>query len=658
MAFRLLILFVACFLVGLRPAGAVSPKEATGAAFVASDGKGEIRLVWFPPLGKWPLGGWQIQEAGSGRVLVQRVEMADPATLAVLDAKDVESVRSLPKALREVRRPEDAALVYGMAGAHAFADWDYAVALGLARAVRETGSGMRSYKVFGLDEHGRPATPVLQTPRVDPAVPTPLPPAPLGVNAEPVEGGISVAWKPPAMDRELPILAYAVERSAGNTFVPATETPLIRAGRKGAELPALVDRNAPLDTQLTYRVSSVDLFGRRSQPVGVELYAADLVALQPPLDFSAEAGRGQVSLRWRASGNPHTAGYVLERACLPGGPFEAVTPKGLRATESRWLDDQVSPGTAYYYRLRMMGPRGDLGPPSRAAMAQPMGKDRPGAIADLKADAGRTRVRLSWGAVQGAIAGYLVERKDSRGGSWLRLQGRPQPEPFYDDNLGETNGGSFSYRVVAVGYDSQESRPSNEVIVSLPDLVPPPAPHIVRIDGSDGRVHIVFAPGAVGDIDQFLVLRGETEAADLVVGDPLPATATRFEDSAVEPGKSYWYRLVAIDRAGNRSEPSVAIVVRVGSGEIPVPAKPAADYVADPFPHAVVRFGAPPSGFAAEVQYRFADQPWLVLAGPLLEAGEATQANLPVGSIRYRLVYRDAGGRPGQPSDEVVIDRR
>src|SRR5512143_3717072 len=97
MTLRFPVLLILCLLLGMRPAAAVNPKEETGAAFAASDGRGEIRLIWFPPLGQWPVAGWQVQEAG-GKVVAQTV-IAEPQALAALDAKDAEAIRRLPTAL-------------------------------------------------------------------------------------------------------------------------------------------------------------------------------------------------------------------------------------------------------------------------------------------------------------------------------------------------------------------------------------------------------------------------------------------------------------------------------------------------------------------------------------------------------------------------------
>jgi hypothetical protein len=44
----------------------------------------------------------------------------------------------------------------------------------------------------------------------------------------------------------------------------------------------------------------------------------------------------------------------------------------------------------------------------------------------------------------------------------------------------------------------------------------------------------------------------------VVIGDPLPASARQFTDLYVSPGQNYWYRLVAVDKNGNHSDPTSA----------------------------------------------------------------------------------------------------
>jgi len=652
---RIFSLWLAMLALGLAsPAWAGNAKGAVGGMFAASDGKGEIRLWWFPPLGRWPAGGWRLLDSSTGEVLEDRIVPGEAEALAALSQKDADGVRQLQDILAKASKPEDMNLVYGVLGARSMADWPYARALGLSWVLPHVAPGKRAYRVIGLDRNAKPTGVSFTSPPVDGAVATPLPAPPLELRAQAQAGGVALYWSPAPVDRNLPVIAYVVERDG----VLITPKPLVLGLRWNVLQPTLVDRNAPLENELTYLVFAVDALGRRSEPASVKLFAADLKALEPPFEFSAAVDRDEVTLSWKGSGNPHTAGYVVERAYLYDGPYETLTPQGLRADVVRYIDRNLRPGTAYYYRMRAMGPRGDIGSPSRVVMVQTAGRQAPPAISGLKAEVGRTRVHLAWDPVSAAVAGYFIERQGDGEDQWLRLNGRVRPEPFYDDYYGPGRGGTFSYRVVAVGYDNQESRPSRGVTVSLPDTVPPPAPRITSIDGSDGKVKLGFAPaGREDDVEQFLVLRSlSAREQGLVLGDPLPRKARSFEDSSVEAGKVYWYQVVAVDKSGNRSDPSSTVVVRVGSPEIPTARRPEVTLIAEPFPHALVRFSAPPAGLEVVIQVRTsASDAWIALAGPVAEGGEATHVNLPRGRIEYRAVYQAANGVQGKPSEAVEI---
>lgn len=651
MLLRTIFLFLACLVVGR--VGAVSPKEATGALFAASDGRGEVRLVWFPPLGKWPVGGWQIQDS-SGRVLVERVSPGEPEAMQRLDEGSKENIAKLESTLRQAGSERDISLIYGMLGARALGDWDYARAAGLAWTFTGVRSGRLGYRVIGLTSSGKPSGVSLSSPPVDAGVATPGPPTPQSARAESGTAGVALYWQAVASDRQRPVLAYYVERNGQ----AVTTRPLVKAVRWPLVAPALVDHDAAREAEADYRIHAVDVFGRRGEPAEVRVFAADLAALQPPFDFSATAGREEVRLAWSRGRNPHTAGYVVERAFLPEGPFEALTPDGLGSDAESYVDRKLRAGTAYIYRLRAMGPRGDLGPPSRTAMAQPVGDDAPPRVDGLKADVGRTRVRLAWQPVATAVAGYFVERLAEGGEAWARLNSQPQPEPFFEDYAVAATDGRVSYRVTAVGYDSRFGRTSSELAVSLPDLAPPSAPYITRLDGASGRVRIEFAPAGPAEKNrQFLVLRGDTPATETVLGEPLPDSARSYEDGFVQAGRSYWYRLVAVDGQGNRSEPGPAVVVRVGSPVIPAARKPEVEYVAEPFPHALVRYPDPPQGLSVVLQFKRPGESWVILAGPTELGGETTHANLLSGNIEYRMVYRAVDGYEGEPSEAVVLKR-
>ncbi len=64
--------------------------------------------------------------------------------------------------------------------------------------------------------------------------------------------------------------------------LPVTAKPVIPGLHWDAKIPLILDRNAPPNEMLTYRVFSVDVFGRRSAGTSIRIFFPDFHALEPP----------------------------------------------------------------------------------------------------------------------------------------------------------------------------------------------------------------------------------------------------------------------------------------------------------------------------------------------------------------------------------------
>jgi hypothetical protein len=657
-------------LLVLTVARCAAAQEASGALFAASDGKGHISLLWFPPPSKWPAGGWKLSDS-TGQTLVPQINMGDATALQSLSVEDADAIHKLPAVLAKPDATVKRKQLINIVGLRVFTEPSYARALGLSWTLEDVTAGSRTYKVEGLDTTGKTTGLQLTSSAVDSSQATPLSPAPAGVQAKVDERGISLFWEAPAENRQLPVIAYAVERDGGGQSGAAvTAKPVIPGSRWDSKIPLVLDRNAPANETLTYRVYSVDAFGRRSAGTSIRIFYPDFHALEPPQPVTAAGGIGKIVVSWPAQQKPNLAGYVVERAFLYAGPYEALAAQALPPTTSQYEDATVRGGSTYYYRVRAVNSRGDLGNPSSAAMAQPRNPGAPPKVDGLTADAGQTRVRLTWKPVGFPVAGYFVERRAITGAAgvenWVRLNPRVTPEALYDDYLGLSSDAKMEYRVLAVAFDNAEGPVSASVQIVLADRSLPDAPSITGSTGADGKTLINFVP-ADQKTAQFLVLRSGREGdLGVVIGDPLPGDARQFTDLYVSPGEKYWYRLVAVDKNGNRSDPTRPVAIRIGSPQMPTPSTPTAQYTASPYPHVVLQFQPPPAGLGliVERQEQVAsgqtnnDQTkngWIRIAGPMT-AQTATDNSLPAsGSVGYRISYVASDGKVGPASAVVTI---
>ena len=652
----------AATLLALMPARLVHAQQNVGAMFAASDGKGHISLLWFPPPSQWPSGGWRLSDS-TGQTLVPQISMGDTSALQSLSVEDADAIRKLPAVLAQPDTSAKRRNLISILGLRIFSEPTYARAMGLAWGLDNVAAGSRTYKVEGLDASGKTTGLQLTSPPTDASAATPLPPAPTGAQVKVAETGVSLLWAAPSENRQLPVIAYAVERdSSGQSSAPVTAKPVVPGITWDPKIPLVLDRNAPGNDTLTYHVFAVDIFGRRSAGTSIRIFFPDYHALEPPDPVTATAGAGKVVVTWPATQKPNLSGYIVERAFLFAGPYEALFAQALPSATAQYEDDTVRGGTTYYYRVRSVNSRGDLGTPSTAAAAQPQNPGVPPQVSGLTADAGQTRVRLAWNPANFPVAGYFVERHAISGPAgtenWVRLNSRATPEPLYDDPIGLASDVKLEYRVVAVAFDNAEGPPSSAVPVTLADRTVPEAPSITGASGADGNAQFNFVPALPAEkTAQFLVLRsGSDRDIGVVVGDPLPAATRQFTDLYTSPGERYWYRLVAVDKNGNRSDPTLPVAIRVGSPQMAAPPTPTAQYAAAPYPHVTLQLQPPPAGLSLIVErLDQATDGWIRIAGPT-SAQTATDNAVPAsGSLSYRASYVAADGRTGPASATVQV---
>ncbi len=154
-----------------------------------------------------------------------------------------------------------------------------------------------------------------------------------------------------------------------------------------------------------------------------------------------------------------------------------------------------------------------------------------------------------------------------------QLVGEPASSPWTDTRV--EYGQLYRYEVRAVaqyGADTLESDASAVISITPQDVFPPKSPEgliAVPVLAAYGgpAIELSWQPNAESDLAGYNIYRGELPKlrdgagyrklnATLILG---PA----YRDDTVEVGKNYFYRVTAVDRAGNESNPSAEISASV-----------------------------------------------------------------------------------------------
>jgi hypothetical protein len=311
--------------------------------------------------------------------------------------------------------------------------------------------------------------------------------------------------------------------------VPAAAQDL-KAHQQGTRL--LLDLTYPKTT-----AAGTALDGLRAIEVYESLQPAPREGAPPPLDARVFTSSAQLS------------------QTLTGGDIGAVT-FGDRLIIALPLPEPLEdPVRARYYGVRTIGKNGDRSDLSNIAALLP--KAPPAAPADVSATARPDGVLVEWTPVAGVL-GYGVYRR----GAQERAYGAPvQLLPGADQKswLDTTArfGQSYIYAVTSAIQANPliESAVTSEHEVRYTDRFPPPVPADLVALAEPGRVRIVWRASEAADFAGYHVYRREeTGEPRRITEQPLPTP--EFVDTGVAGGTPYWYRVTAVDQAGNESAPS------------------------------------------------------------------------------------------------------
>ena len=98
------------------------------------------------------------------------------------------------------------------------------------------------------------------------------------------------------------------------------------------------------------------------------------------------------------------------------------------------------------------------------------------------------------------------------------------------------------------------SAPSPRTCVTPKDSFAPAAPRSLAAIAGSGTINLIWDANTEKDLAGYLVLRADAPSDTLQPITQEPSAAATYRDETVRPGTRYVYAVVAVDRAGNRSE--------------------------------------------------------------------------------------------------------
>lgn len=511
-------------------------------------------------------------------------------------------------------------------------------------------AGTWYYRVVAFDDAGNagPASAVVSVEVADTTAPT----APTALAVEVTGASLHATWT--AATDDVAVTGYRVFRGATEDFVPDAQTLV------GSTTTASFDEATPAPGTWYYRVVATDAAGNLSAPsasVAVTVAAPDTVAPTKPSEVAATAAGSTVTVTWHASTDDvGVHGYVVHRGSTADFVVGVDTAVG-ETTEPTFVDEGRPAGT-WYYRVIALDAAGNASDPSDSASAVIADAAGPTVPTGLSATVDGDDVQLAWTASTDdvGVAGYDIYRGASEG-----FEVSASTKIGSSTTLAHTDtsvpAGTWFYRVVARDDAGNVSPASDTATVDIDDTTAPTKVDGVLAVASGSSVALTWNAAsddlAVAGYHVYRAASAEfAPDASNRIGE---SATTAFTDTA--PAGTWFYKVLAVDAAGNAGEPSdaaTAVVVDSVAPSVPsgVGASVSGSSVGLSWSASTDDVGVTgyrvfrgdSAGFEASAGAKVAD----------VSGTSFTDEGRPVGTWYYRVAAVDAAGNVSAASDAVA----
>ena len=397
------------------------------------------------------------------------------------------------------------------------------------------------------------------------------------VTPTPVAALEDATQLPSMLEGDWPLVQRATEAADGlqalrrlRANTPTATVLVARSRAVGMAVGRLVvDPAAPRGRTVEYVAELVSLRG--DAPVRRRLrgsVVASPAVLPAVSGLRLGSGGGRPVLTWTVAPSPSLAwvvGFVIERA-EGDAPFELQTPEPLlrvEAVQQQWRDERAPAGVPLRYRVRVLDLAGRAGPEGAVVATTVVDRSGPLPPTEAATQSLDGAIRVVWRlALDPAVTGYHVERASGIDTVFRRLTPLPLGPNVAEFTDSTVRGiAPHAFRIRAVGPRGVVGEPGTAVVGTALDRDPPlPATAAVATVGAGRRVALAWTPSASRDLLGYWMYRGALGERSARLGSR-PVTGRSSRDSVLsiglEPGRTYVYRVVAIDSALNEAPGAV-----------------------------------------------------------------------------------------------------
>lgn len=324
---------------------------------------------------------------------------------------------------------------------------------------------------------------------------------------------------------------------------------------------SFVDENLQENTTYYYRVY---VFDTRGLNRGSNEVSGTPEQNQPPTPVTLldpetiTDSTTSLRLSWTQNNDPDFASYKLYRSTTPGVSTTSTIVTTIPSQNTlTFVDEELQENTTYYYRLYVFDTGGLKSPSEEVSGTTPQNQP-PIAVTLLDPEAveGTTSLRLSWTQNNDSdFASYKLYRAQSPGvttaSTFVTSITSASTLSYLDEDLKEST--TYYYRIYV--FDTGGLSTASNEVSGTTEANEPPTPVTVsqpsQVNGSTLRLG--WSQNTDDDFESYRIYRSESSPVDTTQAPVTIINAqstTSYEDTNLDSGVSYFYRVFVFDTGG------------------------------------------------------------------------------------------------------------
>ena len=358
--------------------------------------------------------------------------------------------------------------------------------------------------------------------------------------------------------------SYHLERSVdGKNFTRLNKAPIYSWESK-SKIISFTDTIDENGKQYFYRLLGIDTFGEVSSPSEiVSGQGINILEYTPQITAKAAISEDQINIEWvfPEEGEFKISSFNVLQAEKEDGQFQVVKQNLPPKTRKDIVKTKLKPSN--YFKIQAVAKEGGS-KESYPVLVQPIDSIPPVAPLELEGVIDSLGVvKLKWKQnIETDLQGYKVFRAYHPQEEFAQVTKAVWINNSYLDSINAKSlNKKVYYKVIAIDQRYNESAFSEILEVTKIDLIPPSAPVIKDYELQEKKIKMTFIQSSSDDvISHKIYRRSENETDWTLISEIKDKKTVSFTDSNLAPKTEYYYTIIAIDDAGNESDPSEPLI--------------------------------------------------------------------------------------------------